>query len=255
MSSDAAPQREVIVMNRDSGSTRYSDEAVRQILARAQYLERSEGIDRIELLEIAREVGVSQAAVATAMEAYDATGPTSASAQQHLPSAVVRHFGIGLGFSMAFAAPTLMLGTTPLLVEPFAGVAALMLSGVLAARSDKEARARPVRRFLAQNLGLWIGVGLGSVGMAAIAVGFPLDHVTRVVITKTAVFLWAMSSAVGAAVVALRPRHVAGPGVSSTVLGRLRRSAAQTLRSWADRIAQRTRATRVDITTGASSRL
>jgi hypothetical protein len=143
----------------------FDESQVRGILQRAIELDAAKGgkLTRDELVQAAAEVGVSREALEQAMaEQANQQSLTQTTPAKPIALSVPRlvNLGAAVGLAGAFF-PTSFSG--PLIVPSLAGAlcfgSLIMFSGALALSDSMKS----LRRYLAENTGVWVGFGFGGV--------------------------------------------------------------------------------------------
>jgi hypothetical protein len=170
----------------------YSEEEVRDILARAISLEHDKD-DRLSFSEIraaAVEIGISEESVAQAITMIESRKLDSASFVSRIPRFAAT--GANVGISLAVVSEGVLPFVLGLEVRPFAflgGIALLMVCGGMAAVRGRKGARLAFLEFQAKNLGLWTGFGIGTF-LALRGVSGDLADVLPTMIIGTTSLLW-----------------------------------------------------------------
>jgi hypothetical protein len=252
--------------NETQQRARYDNDAVHEILARAIRIEqgRLDTLSYDELKHAASEIGVSGAALDSAIASYEAraAGVTSHTGKLTRLAAKFALIGGALGvFSEGVISPMMHSGV--LGSAPVVGMLVLMISGGLAVTRSRRGARIGVVEFEVRNVGLWAGF-LGSLFVIGRAMGgLPAGGFGRGLLLTIGITTWIVASVGGGIVSAWRSRATAHDGSDASPgeprvsrLYAFKRRTAERLKNWIDAVLTRSRlATRGAIATTTATAL
>jgi hypothetical protein len=221
--------------------TTYNEKQIRSIVSRAIRLDSADlaNIDDAQMLDVLRELGVSDAAASTALEEHRSRQGTR---QGTTVSAAVTTPGVFFGgalFGALDAGLAVLLGMSMPFGGPAGSILMMMGAGALAVSDEPAGHARFHRR----NAALWLGYAAVQAGYILLN-GTPAFAPPRIIIISLAIRA-VLTGIVGSAIVAIRrsaaTKNDADAGSAMDHGEPLKRRVAERLKQFIDRVLQRSR--------------